>query len=281
MRLLWISLPFTAGQAMSSALDTTSSAFQNTAGVGLWVCWAVGMTAALIPHTLSLTPLRILAPASFAATVWAAIDHGATSWAVVGMSLSALAALVSLTPQIGAHYVDASSYGDERRVPLKPPGMLLLGPIPLAWLVVVVGLAAGPLLLAAKTWIGGAIAVAIGFPAAAFAARSLHRLVRRWLVFVPAGLVVHDHMSLADPVLFKRSAITGFGPALVDSGARDLSQGALGLALQVSLRTTVQLAWKTNALAEPTAEELTAVIISPSQPGSVLREAAGRRIPVG
>jgi len=266
---------------MSEALGQTSAAFERTATIGLWVGWTVGMTAALIPHTLTLTPLRILAPASLAATAWATIDNGPSGWGVAGLSLSAVATLVALAPQLGAHYVNASSYGDERRMPLKAPGVLMLGPIPLAWVLVVVGVCAGPLLLAAKVWVGGVIALVIGLPLAAVGTRSLHALVLRWLVFVPAGLVVHDHMSLADPVLFKRSAITSFGPALEGNDARDLSQGALGLALQITLRTRVQLAWKPNARATPAAEELTAVIISPSQPGSVLAEAKVRKISVG
>ena len=34
--------------------------------------------------------------------------------------------------------------------------------------------------------------------------RALHQLTQRWLVFVPAGLVVHDHLSVGDPVLFTK-----------------------------------------------------------------------------
>jgi len=166
-----------------------------------------------------------------------------SGWALAALVFAALAALVSLSPQLAAWFVNGTSYGDEQRLPLRAPGPLLLGPIPLAWLVVVAGSVSGPLLLAAKQWIAGAILTVAGFAAAAIAMRALHNLARRWLVFVPAGVVVHDHLSLGDPVLFKRSAVQSFGPALVDSDALDLSQGALGLALELRVRKPVELAY--------------------------------------
>ena len=35
--------------------------------------------------------------------------------------------------QSGEAFVDGSSYGDERRMPLRPPVAVLAGPVPLAW----------------------------------------------------------------------------------------------------------------------------------------------------
>ena len=34
--------------------------------------------------------------------------------------------------------------------------------------------------------------------------RALVRLAERWVVLVPAGLVVKDHIALLDPMLFRR-----------------------------------------------------------------------------
>ena len=75
------------------------------------------------------------------------------------------------------------------------------------------GIAAGPLLLADEQWVVGVIAVVIGFPAAWLTARLVHQLSRRWIVLVPAGLVVADPLTLTDPVLFPRARIAGLGPA--------------------------------------------------------------------
>ena len=281
LRALWLSLPFTAGEAFDAALDGTSRPVELTATVGLWVAWGLAMVLTVAPHTVTLTPLRVLAPASFALTVWAVLADSPTGWAVVGLALTAIAALVSLSPQVGAHFVNGSSYGDEWRVPLRPPGQLLLGPIPLFWGVGVAALAAGPLLLAAKQWIAGAIVVLVGFPLAAVVGRSLHALARRWLVFVPAGVVLHDPMILPDPVLFKRNGIAMFGPALAKTTATDLSQGALGLALELQLRTPVELSYRAMPRAEATIHELDAIVISASRPGVVLDTASRRRVPVG
>jgi hypothetical protein len=45
----------------------------------------------------------------------------------------------------------------------------------------------------------------------------LHRLSVRWAVLVPAGFVVVDPMTLADPVLFPRERVEALGEA--DPGA--------------------------------------------------------------
>lgn len=281
LRALWLSLPFTAGQAFEAALDGASRPVELTATIGLWALWGVAMVLTVIPHTLTLTPLRILAPASFALMLWAVLADEATGWGVVGLALSAVAALVSLSPPVGASFVNGSSYGDEWRAPLRPPGQLLFGPIPISWALAVAGVVAGPMLLAAKQWIAGAIVVLIGFPLAAVAGRSLHGLARRWLVFVPAGVVVHDPMILPDPVLFKRNGLARFGPALADTSATDLSQRALGLALELQLRKPVELSYRPSPGAEPTSSELDAVVISVSRPGAILAAANSRRVPVG
>jgi hypothetical protein len=42
-----------------------------------------------------------------------------------------LAAVISLSAPVGDRMVNGSSYGDERRMPLRPPGVLLLGPFEL------------------------------------------------------------------------------------------------------------------------------------------------------
>ena len=56
------------------------------------------------------------------------------------------------------------------------------------------------------------IALAIGVPAAALIARLVHQLSRRWVVLVPAGLVVADPLTLTDPVLFVRKPDHGTRP---------------------------------------------------------------------
>jgi hypothetical protein len=120
--------------------------------------------------------------------------------------------------------------------------------------------------------------VVVGLPAAALLARSLHGLARRWVVFVPAGLVLHDPMALADPVLFMTKQIEGLHPAPAGTDSLDLTQGALGLALELVLTEKVPMARRVGrGRLEPGASAR--LLFTPTQPATVMAEAAVRRIP--
>lgn len=277
MRAAWISLPLAAGPVLGDALADASGAVQRVASVGLWAGWTVGVLATLVPRPLGLTALRSLAPGSLAAVVAASAGGHVSAGALVA---SALVTALVLAPETARWSVGGAAYAGERRFPLRPPGPLLLGPLPLAWAVATAGVATGPLLLAARQWATGAAAVVVGLPLAAVLLRSLHGLSRRWVVFVPAGLVLHDPLSLVDPVLFPRQAVEALGPAPSDTDALDLTQRALGLALELRLREPgevilVRPGRKGGERAKPTA-----MLFTPSRPGEVLAEAASRRIGV-
>ena len=158
---------------------------------------------------------------------------------------------------------------------------MAIAPIPLAWGALVSAVAAGALLLAAKQWILGIVVALIAVGLTVVVGRALHQLTQRWLVFVPAGLVVHDHLSVGDPVLFKRTAVAAFGPALADTTAADLTAGATGLALEILVKEPVEIGYRPQPGAQPTVREITGVAIAPSRPGLVLDEAKRRNITVG
>src|SRR6185503_314070 len=103
------------------------------------------------------------------------------------------------------------AYGDESRFLLRTPISLLLRPVPLAILLTGAGACAGPLLLADGRIVSGLVVTVVGFAVAFAMVRSLHSLARRFLVFVPAGVVVADPLTLADPVLMRREQITRIG----------------------------------------------------------------------
>jgi hypothetical protein len=249
----------------------------------LWAGWALGVLAVLVPRTVTLTIVRVAAPAALAATAWAAATtpDGAGALDVLAVAWATAAAVLALTPATGEHFVNGSSYGSERRLPLRAPGAVLLGPVELAWAAVVAGLTVGPLLLAAERWWGGAIATALGLPLALVALRALHGLARRWVVLVPAGLVLHDPFTMLDPVLLPRELIAHVGPAAADDAASavDLTAGALGLALEVRLLGAAQVALARRPR-EGTLTDTTHVVFTPTRPGRVLSEARARRLPV-
>jgi hypothetical protein len=280
LRVLWLLLPFVAGPLFGDALEDTSRPVQVTATIGLWVVWSAGLVLSAIPHTVTLTPMRIIAPATFAGAIWATLADGASGTAVIALAATAAVAVVALAAPVGAWFVNGSSYGDERRVPLRAPTSMLAGPIPITWALTVAGAAAVPMLFAARQWLLGAIVLVVSAPIAIVGVRALHGLAGRWLVFVPAGVVVHDPFAVPDPVLFKRSVIRAFGPALADTTATDLTMGASGLALEIQVGESVEIAHRPSPGAEPVTTELEGVLVAPSRPGAVLAEAAARRIRV-
>jgi hypothetical protein len=275
VRLLWLVLPFAAGPAFADALDGASTPVRTVASTGLWLAWAAGVVAVLVPRPVGLTALRVLAPGALVASL-AAAGGGHTS--VIGLVVGALLAILAVTPEVAAVFVNGAAYPNERRFPLRAPGPLLLGPIELSWAVVVVGVCAGPLLLAARQWLLGGVALVAGLPAAWLLARSLHLLSRRWAVLVPAGLVLHDPMSLRDPVLFPRATIDVVHPAPADSDSLDLTQRSLGLALELVLREKVPMTLMRPG--RPAGEEGASarLLFAPARPGSFLAAAADRRI---
>ncbi len=279
MRAAWLVVPLGLGPAAADALDAASRPVQLVTSAGAWTGWLVVLVATLVPTTLSLTIVRVAGPAAAAAGVAALAAAGASAATLVGVAVGLVAALAALAPDTAEAFVDGSSYGDERRLPLRTPGALLLGPVELAWLAVMAGIAAGPLLLAARQWVAGALALAVGLPLAWRAGRSLHALSRRWLVFVPAGLVVHDPFTLAEPVLLPRRSIRSLAPG--DRAAPDLvdlTAGAGGLALVATTVEPVTVLRAAPRRAPTELVEARGVVFTPSRPGRVLAEARRRRM---
>ncbi|HUQ38977.1 MAG TPA: hypothetical protein VM030_02400 [Acidimicrobiales bacterium] len=258
-RALWIGLAFTV------ALDVS-----RPVAVVLWTAWAVVVVATLVTHPVSLTALRVAAPASVLAAL-AAASPVAVGWAVG-------TAAVVYSPALGLAHVNGSAYPNERRFPLRLPGQLLFA-APLAWLLLV-GVPAAALVAAERDAI--AISGVLGLAAVGLGvvlARALHRLSRRWLVFVPAGVVLHDHLALADPVLFVRQTVAHVAAAEEGTDALDLTLASPGLALELRLRETTELGRRVAGRAVGDALSADAVLFTPTRPGAVLREAAARRLP--
>lgn len=284
--VVWIPAPFTVGPALATALATVDRPVQVVASVGCWLAWLVALVAMLVPCTVSLTTLRVVVPASVPAAGWSALAVAGPGWrGGLALSTTTLATVVALSAATGDLHVNGSSYGEERRMPLRPPGVLLLGPVQLTWAAVVAGVVTGPLLLAARVWLAGAVALAAGAGVALVGVRALHVLARRWVVFVPAGLVLVDPLTLTDALLAQRRVIAGLAPARADTTAQDLTAGALGLALELRFTEPVTIvprpARHSPGGSGVTVVEVDAVLFSPTRPGAVLREASRRRLTEG
>ena len=276
VRGLWTALPFAAGPALAAALDGASTPVRTVASIGLWAGWGAGAGAAFVCHPVTLTTLRILAPAALITTLLSAAGGHPSALAV---AWAAVTTGWAMSPAVGHRWVNGPAYGDERRYLLRIPGPLLFGGLALVWAVAMIGIASGPLLMAAGRWVPGTGALLFGWTLAALLVKSMHNLSRRWVVFVPAGLVLHDPVSLVDPVLFPRRVITSLAPASGRTGGTaDFTQRAPGLGLELAVSEPAPVMVMRPGHREGEPREVDHLRFTPTRPGAVLEEARRRRI---
>ena len=272
LRAGWAVLPLTAGPGFADALDGRSQGVQNTASVALWAVWGVLLLATLVLHPLSLTALRVLAPAGLVAAVAAGAGFGVTH---LGLFVGVL-----FTPQAGVLFVNGPAYPNERRFLLRAPGPVLSGLLQMTWLLAVVPPVTGVLLVAAGRVAAGVGLLVVALPVAAVLARAMHTLSRRWVVFVPAGFVLHDPLSLVDPVLFQKRTIDALQRAPADTDSLDLTRGSFGLALELLLNEKVPMTLvRPGRGGVPEQGASARLLFTPTLPDDVLAEARTRSFP--
>ncbi len=301
IRIVWFVLPLVVGPGLLAAVDGRSEPVQTVVEIGAWAAWFVGLICVMAPSTVTLTLMRTIAPATIVAPVLAAIAGG--SWPV-SVSIALLGGVVvnaiAFLPTTGEPMINGSAYGAEKRMALRAPGSVLIGPLYLAWVITFAGVITGPLFLAARNWIVGVPLTILGTLLAVAGVRSLHQLSRRWVVFVPVGFVIHDYWSLAESLLVQRSIKPTLGPAAADavsSGSEasdvassasdtpdhrvpvDLTAGSPGLALSIRLPDPMPTAIRRNRQVE--SRTATEFLFSPTRPGRVLSEARTRAITIG
>ena len=279
LRAAWVLLPLALGPAVAKALHDLSPGPRSTASIALWLLWAVGLTVTLVPLPATLTALRLGVPALAAVALWSAPAGTDAFRTTAGLAATTLVVAVAFSASTSDRFVDGASYGDERRFLLRTPGPVVLMLGPMATLAALAGLTIGPVLLLDARWVAGGLAVALGVPTTALAVRALHRLSRRWIVLVPAGLVLHDHLALAEPTLLQRAGLARIGPAAVDTDAADFTQQARGLALEVRCREPHDVLPAGRGRTTEVAA-IEAFLCSPNRPDVVLDEAGRRRLPV-
>lgn len=278
-RVAWAAGTAAAVVAVGEATAGRSTGVGLAAGVLLWSTVGVALVAHLVPSTVGLTLLRVLGPLTVAGSTlaWAA---GAGAWGAIAVAATLLATVLTFGGDVGEAFVQASAYGDERRFPLRPPAAMLL-PVVLSWCVWAAALLAGALLLGARQWFSG---LAVGLVALALSWLVLpryHRLARRWLVLVPAGVVLHDHVVLAETLLVQRPNLDGLHLALADTEAADLTGPCGGHAVEVRVREMVTVVLAPTRRAERgRALHAAAVLVAPTRPGRALTAAAAHRLPV-
>jgi hypothetical protein len=263
-RLTWALLPVTAGTALGDATVSWSTTPARCAAVMLWVVWAAGLLALFAPRPWGLTLVRVVAPCGFACVAFSLTSASAAS-AALALVGSGLAVALALSAPVASAAANALAYGDERRFMLRVPMPLLLGPIPVAIALVGFGAASGPLLIADKRYVVGALATIIGIPIAALLVRSLHPLSCRWFVLVPAGIAIADPLTLTEPTLIRREhieSVTRFATTTLPSSALDLRLGTIAGGVRIELTESAEFGRRRGrANAEIVATQLVTVAV--------------------
>ena len=276
VRLGWITMAAVGGGLVDDMIADLSSwpvaGVQLTAGV----VWALVAAAVVVPTARSLTVVRTLAPVPLVAAVLTWVTGVSTS-AVAAATAALAVVIVALvaTGEFGRHNVQASAYGAEERFPLRAPVAYLTAAV-LAWVLVVGGGSLTVMWIRSGHIVGAAIAGAVTLVLTALAAPRWHRLARRWLVLVPAGVVIHDPLVLAETVMLRRHDVAGVALATVDTAAADLSGPAGGHLLEIRMRAMVTAVLNAGPRTPGgRAIHLAAALVAPSRPGAAL--AAARR----
>jgi len=280
-RVSWLLFALVGGAAFGQALAPHSRPVQAVGTSLAWVAWGAVTAALLVPSTVSLTVVRSVVPAAVVAAVAAAFGTDDPLAAVAAVGLALLSAAFVLGGGFGEVFAQASAYGDERRFPLRPPVAFLV-PTVVSWMVLCTCAIVGPLALAARAWFVGVPLTAAALGLGWFLGRRFHRLSRRWLVLVPAGVVIHDQLVLSETAMFQRSAVESVGLAFEGTEAADLTGPAAGNAIEIGLRemATVVLA-PTREKPNGTALHVRSMLVAPTRPGRALLGIADRRLPIG
>ena len=191
-----------------------------------WLLWTAVGASLLVPSPMSLTIVRIVVPLSVVVSFVASQP--------IAVFCSVVALIVCASPVVVDAMVQGGAYGDEKRFALRTP-LPYVVPAVLAWAMYTASLVGGSLLLAAEQYVIGAILTALGLFLSRTIPKRLHRLARRWLVLVPVGIVVHDHLVLHETIMSPSAKIMSVVRATDVGEAADLTGGIFGDRLTVTL----------------------------------------------
>ena len=263
-RLAWV----TTAVALSQAIDDLDTGL--TIVISTWLLWVIGAVAVFVGSPITLTLARTTLPLGIPAAAIVLIAGGNTTLGTIGLLTSLIATYSVFTAEVGQRWVQFAAYGSERRFPLRPPLGFAI-PAVIVWLLSA-ALALCAVISAERSQT--ALAIVLGAIAAGFAglgSTRWHRLSCRWLVLVPAGVVVHDPLVLMETAMWRSHVVSGAALAPAATEAADLTGPATGPALEISLHSseTVVLA-AGRKTPEGRAIHLTAALIAPSRPGAAL-----------
>ena len=279
-RVFWLAATVLMPLAIKSAARGRTSMAESVAFTVWWIIAGIVVVALVVCGPIGLTIVRMFAPCAIPIAIGALV-LGAS--ALTGIAVLAVATLVTLSAfmaETGEACVQVSAYGDERRLPLRVPAAMQI-PIAIAWLFWIATSLAGVLALAADRAVIGIVLIAAASVLTWLIYQRLHRFSCRWLVSVPAGVVIHDPVVLGETLMVLRPNVLHARLALASTEAADISGPAAGHALEITMRELVPVVFAaTSAKPKGTAIHAQAVLVAPSRPGRALRALADRKIVV-
>jgi hypothetical protein len=279
-RVVWLMVGVSGWAAIGAALDGRLTAASVVTQIGAWAAYAVGLVAVIVPSTVSLTALRMVTPLTPVVAVVALTGGAGTARGLPFLAAGVLAVAVVSLGELGEAFAQSSAYGDERRFPLRPPVGFLIAVV-VGWALWAAVLVGGFVLVVHEVWVVGVVLAALAVVAAWPLGRRCHRLARRWLVVVPAGLVIHDHLVLAETLLVQRNTLVRVGLALAGTGAADLTGPSGGHPVEIAVRDAVKVVFAPTSRDGTTrAIHARGFLVAPSRPGRALADAADRNLPV-
>lgn len=242
----------------------------------VWALWAAVAIGVLVPHPLSLVGVRFVAPLLVVNAAWLLVTtpgsgvDTAQRWGAVGAFFVMLVvAVATYGAAYGATHAQAAAYGHERRHLLRPPVAVIL-PIVVLWLVVA---ASGATATHSPSLIVAGVAMAIFLLLVAFTLRRAVVLARRWLVFVPAGIAVHDPLMLRDTFMVRSHDVRSLQVAPNDTAGFDATGTTWGVVLELTLSHPHDVSlspFATRLTRTLDRLHVTSLLLAPSRPNSAL-----------
>ena len=209
------------------AADGRSTAVSLVLMAWGWLGWTAVAAGLLAPLPVSLTVIRCTVPLALAAAI--------AGDSLVAMATCAAALVLMFDADLADRMANGGAYGQETRFSLRTP-VPHMAPAVVAWLVLAFTTVGGSLMTAASNYGVGLPIFLVGIAIAMRAPMHLHRLSRRWLVLVPAGMVVHDHLVLAETFMVRTSRIESVAAVDASDEDADLTGGTVGRRLSVHMR---------------------------------------------
>ena len=254
---------------------SASNAASGASTVGFWLAWGIWVIVALavlVPHPLSLVTVRLLAPLLALHTGATVLEESTLQWStVIALLLMIAVSATAFSARYGSVHAQAAAYGHERRHLLRPP-MAVLAPLALVWLVVA---ALGAVAMRGEQFAVSLSATALFIALAVFMLRRALVLSRRWLVFVPAGIAVHDPLLLRDTFMVRNHDVRALRDAASNTEALDVTGTTWGTPLELVLSHPHDVSLSPfGARLTGTLDRLhvTALLVAPSRPNIALAD---------